>query len=80
MNKQDLIEVIAKHAAISKKSATHALEAMLSYVATLPEKKAAKPAKRKASKPRAGAVGKSKVKNKAVSAPALKRRTAAGAI
>ena len=70
MNKQDLIEVIAKHAAISKKSATHALEAMLSYVATLPEKKAAKPAKRKASKPRAGV--KIKVKAKAAKVPKFK--------
>lgn len=61
MNKQDLIELIAKKAAISKKAATHALEAMLSYVATLPEKKAAKPAKRKTGKPVAAA----KIKTKA---------------
>jgi len=62
MNKQDLIESIAKRAAISKKSATLALDAMLSYVASIPRKKAAKPAKRTASKTRAGGAAKVKAR------------------
>lgn len=68
MNKQDLIEAIAKRAAISKKSAALALDAMLGYVATMPEKKAGKKGKsaaRVVSKPKTGAVVKGKSKTAA---------------